>query len=354
MSHFSVLVVTNEQPTQDMLAAILQPWHEFECTGINDKYVVDVDRTQEALEDYKTATTSCLKAPDGTLHQFFDENGEWKREFSRQGEHGHRERFVPAGYEEVDVPVSTFQTAAEYISDYYGWPIAGQGEGDQAKYGFIELDSEGNIARCVDRTNPNKKWDWWVVGGRWSGHLRLKAGAEPILGRPGVFGSRKSDHQLATDQAQLGDVDVDALRNEARDEAIALWDQVQEAIAGHPPIDDFKTVRERAESIDAARTEYWAQPGVVALKERFPQSWGLDRQIDASNRTRDEYGQRAADAALSTFAIVKDGKWFERGEMGWFACVSDEKEQAVWSDEFAKLLDDLPPTSWLTVVDCHI
>ena len=43
MSHFVVLVVGNDIEKQ------LQPFHEFECTGIDDEYVQDVDITDEVL-----------------------------------------------------------------------------------------------------------------------------------------------------------------------------------------------------------------------------------------------------------------------------------------------------------------
>jgi len=47
MSHFTVLVVTD---TAEELEAALQPFHEYECTGIEDEYVIDVDRTDEVTE----------------------------------------------------------------------------------------------------------------------------------------------------------------------------------------------------------------------------------------------------------------------------------------------------------------
>lgn len=341
MSHFSVLVITDHQPTEAELGRILQPWHEFECTGIDDEYVQDIDRTSEALEEYRTSTTTCLRGPDGQIHTRFDADGNWKPEFSKVGEFGQREAFVPAGFTEIEVSTSDVESAAKYISDYYGWGIAGLDDGDKSKYGYVEVDASGNVLRCIDRTNPNKKWDWWVVGGRWSGHLRLKAGA--------------SRHALSSDQAAIADVDIDAMRSEARDKALALWDEVHEAIKGAPPIEGWDVVRERnAGVIEKARTEYWQQPGVLALKERFPKSWGLDREVEAANEDRERFGQKAADASLSTFAVVKDGVWHERGEMGRFAFVRDEKSQDDWSAKFAGLLDGLPSTAWLTVVDCHI
>lgn len=43
-----------------------------------------------------------------------------------------------------------------------------------------EIDEDGNL---ISRYNPDSKWDWYSVGGRWSGFLLLKekdASGEPI------------------------------------------------------------------------------------------------------------------------------------------------------------------------------
>jgi hypothetical protein len=52
-----------------------------------------------------------------------------------------------------------------------------------------------------------------------------------------------------------------------------------------------------------------------------------------------------------TFAVVKDGKWYESGEWG---CVANKKAEDLWESEFGKLLDGLPDDTLLTIVDCHI
>lgn len=57
---------------------------------------------------------------------------------------------------------------------------------------------------------------------------------------------------------------------------------------------------------------------------------------------------------ISAFAVVKDWKWYERGKMGWFAVVSDEKDKDAWGEEVKQLLASLPPDTLLTVYDCHI
>ena len=67
MSHFTVLVVTNEKPTGEVLEKALAPFHEFECTGVDNEYVQDIDVTEKLRKEYLEQTESLLKAPDGTL-----------------------------------------------------------------------------------------------------------------------------------------------------------------------------------------------------------------------------------------------------------------------------------------------
>lgn len=55
-----------------------------------------------------------------------------------------------------------------------------------------------------------------------------------------------------------------------------------------------------------------------------------------------------------TFAVVKNGEWYEKGDMGWWGIVKDEKEQGDWNKEFEKLLEDVSDDTELTIVDCHI
>ena len=54
------------------------------------------------------------------------------------------------------------------------------------------------------------------------------------------------------------------------------------------------------------------------------------------------------------FAFVKEGQWYERGRMGWWACVSNEKDRDEWNRQFNKMMDELPANTLLTLVDCHI
>ena len=52
--------------------------------------------------------------------------------------------------------------------------------------------------------------------------------------------------------------------------------------------------------------------------------------------------------------ITPDGEWHERGEMGWWAIVSNEKEPQDWEDEFRQFVNTLDDDIYVTLIDCHI
>lgn len=55
--------------------------------------------------------------------------------------------------------------------------------------------------------------------------------------------------------------------------------------------------------------------------------------------------------------ITPAGEWRERGEMGWWACVSNEKSADVWKTEFTNFVNNMICSGEdikVTVVDCHI
>jgi hypothetical protein len=104
--------------------------------------------------------------------------------------------------------------------------------------------------------------------------------------------------------------------------------------------------------ISVARTAYHGQPAIKALRadERTSDIWDIEDYL----MSREKYIQDACDGAISTFAVVKDGEWHERGSMGWFGCVSGEKDKGDWFKQVSDMLDSLPDDTLLTVCDCHI
>lgn len=361
MSHFSVLVVGPDVEKQ------LQPFHEFECTGTNDEFVQCIDRTEEARTEFAEHTESRLRRlSDGSLHSYFDDAGNWRAEFSEPDpdrppfDDKRRRKMVPAGYEAVEVPAEQVLSFAEFLTDWYGWQVVPFGHepdlADAHKYGYITVNEAGEVVKAVDRTNPNKQWDWWTVGGRWSGFLKLKHGAAGVLGDKGLMGSCADDGPGRADVAKAGDVDFAGMRDEAEQKSGRQWDTARDGISAaglEPTWRSWEQVRhvDHKGEISAARETYNAQPAMKAASKALGNPRG---GIDDYLQPREAFVAAARDRACTTYAIVYRGEWSGKGRMGWFGCSDDKVSQADWNRLFNDLLDGLPGDTLLTVVDCHI
>lgn len=304
MSHFTVLVIGEDYETQ------LAPYHEFECTGLVDEYVQTIDETEEYRARWESDTKTMARLPGGSF--------------------------------------------AKYVRDETGRPALRTGAPPdlhgEHKYGWVEVDADGEVVAVVDRTNPNAHWDWYAVGGRWTGYFPLKSGTRGEVGRPGLM--TPPARRGYADQCRWGDVDFARARQEEADKAYERWADWQQVLDTHGAPEAWASVLERMgeEEIDAARLFWRSQPAVRAMQEKRYYTC----PIAAFGLDRGAYVQRATARALVPFAIVKDGQWHEKGSMGWFGVVLDEKDQADWNEQVAALLTDLPPDTVVTLVDCHI
>lgn len=56
----------------------------------------------------------------------------------------------------------------------------------------------------------------------------------------------------------------------------------------------------------------------------------------------------------NVFAILKRGEWHEKGEMGWFAIVRDEKPNDEWEAQKMALIADVDDDEYVSLYDLHI
>lgn len=70
MSHFTVAVITEDGQDKSLENA-LAPFHEFECTG-QEKYIEELDITEEARKKYDESNESLVILTDGTAISRYD------------------------------------------------------------------------------------------------------------------------------------------------------------------------------------------------------------------------------------------------------------------------------------------
>lgn len=171
--------------------------------------------------------------------------------------------------------------------------------------------------------NPQGYWDWWTIGGRWCGMLRLKDG------KTGTRGERSwanQDFVYATnvcDQALVADCDFSP-DPEAYAKAIRRWEVVVE---GSPRRED------EPEMLTFLKPEYYI----------------------------DKYGSKEAfathESCFNTYAyITADGHWVAPGRVGLFGFDdSTQKSQLEYDALLAAYLKQAAEDGLhITIVDCHI
>lgn len=214
-----------------------------------------------------------------------------------------RNRTISATFTKIDppnkIPVNkVYKNIDAFADEYFGYKKIGD------KYGYYH--------------NPNAKWDWWSVGGRWTGFFKAKKGVkfpnDLSTGTPGLLTECAGDGWH--DSIRKCDIDFEAMKAEAVESAKENWKKYQEELAKNAEMAKF----------------IFQYPDDVKTEE------------DCIKYKLKTY--------LSTFALLKDGKWYEKGKMGWWAIVSNENKD--WCEEFTKMFEELPEDTLITVVDCHI
>lgn len=300
MSHFTVMVFGNNQEAQ------LAPYHEFECTGQDDEFVQEVSFLDEILAD------------QARLNYSVQEVAEYH------------------GYENS---IYTSELEAEQNLD------------GKAKFGYL-IEQDGKIVKAVRRTNPNAKWDWYQLGGRWRGFFKAKPGVNGQAGTDGWSAPQLQNGHF--DLLRKGDIDVEGMVQDAMNEAYAEYDKAMQ-IADGRELPSWKEIRERHgnEGIDAARSEYNSNPVIQDFNAADLRFWN-DSPGERYGMGREEFARRRASGVIMPYAFIYDGEWYAKGEMGWWGMSTDDMTQEQWNDKFMELFNSLPDDTLVGLYDCHI
>jgi hypothetical protein len=168
--------------------------------------------------------------------------------------------------------------------------------------------------RYGDWWNPNSQYDWYEVGGRFSGRLVLKPDRVGPTGQQGGDGEPVGPERA--DEAVKGDVDFGAMSGERYEAFVAAWDELERTGKTSDP---------------------WARDG-----------YGIPETVITRAQLLDYARRRSAHNAPA--AVVVNGEWFGPW---WVPDGPTEEAAEQWDAWYAALLASLPEDALLTVVDCH-
>ena len=303
MSHFTVLAhlpVSKEEYDEGYLYEVLEPYSE--CTE-NRAYLDFQDKTEEVKEGWNTTTVKAIRMPDNSC--VYAENralpkgyviSDDKIVYEKSGrvtEVCKRYIIIP------ECPVNlVYNSLDDFAEGYYGYEKRG------ARYGYW----------C----NNNAFYDWFSVGGRWSGAFLMKDGTW-------------------VDIADKKDIQWDEMKRHSRESAMTTFAELEKI---------FKTKQVPEDA------------PLVVVKEDGVYSWGSC--LYKAGETLDEYFKRKGcddntKWATGAYGIFdKTNGYRSRGEMGWFGISSGEMSETDWNQIVEKFIDDIPDDEVLIMLDCHI
>jgi hypothetical protein len=161
-----------------------------------------------------------------------------------------------------------------------------------------EEDAINEDGSTNETYNPLSKWDWWTIGGRWDNMLLLKSSGKK------------------TNSAKVKDIDFEKMKENVIKARTETWNEFQDKIKAEP---------ETEQSL------------------RF--MWGIEASETLESFTQEDIG-------FSTYAVLKDGEWLAKGEMGMWGIDSNVDEE--WVNKKISIFANLNPEDVITVVDCHI
>lgn len=324
MSHFTVLVkIPKEKQTavpslEETIAELLAPYQENNNGDCPREFLEWNDEEDAYLKQYDEESVEQLKLADGTFKWPHDYHtpGQERRTFDRKPDR-------PTGCELVTVPFKELYWSFEhFMESYAGYK---RRDPEKGRYGYWE--------------NPNRKWDWYQIGGRWRGLLIPKRGTRATYLGEGGTGHKLGLGGLKEDStAEVGGVDALAYRDldlEAMDATIdgkieKFWAKV-ERVRGpkdkQEPFDEFDV-----------RDTCWDLGLIDKDAEDKPLKPFTLEDLKRDHRAHWEFG---------TWAVLDEkGEWHEKG---WFGMPDDHQRSY-----HEKFLNGTDPDTLLVIVDCHI
>lgn len=263
MSHFSVAVFTDEDTTVDDL---LEPFYE----GLEvEKYIA------LTKEDVIKRGKELIRRLQKIYKEYRKDKTAYRRKYSKNIAHLRFIKRIPI--------IAKWKNDRIYKEEikYY--------EPD-------EISEDGGIYSTY---NPDSKWDWFEIGGRWKDMLIIN-------------NSENAKNPIKVNSALVKDI---------------RWDLMIEESKKH--IEPYEKY---------IKTSFYSKE---YLEKLYP--------------TEESYIRYMTE--FSTYAVLTpDGEWYEPGKMGWWGLsYATPEEERNFSENYVERFIKIANPDWkLTIVDCHI
>lgn len=412
MSHFVVMcLVPNDisplsQHIERYLSNMLDPYdentemdeYEKDCSCCGDEARAEISKRADekfgtwsamrelfALEktsksEYIDAIAAAKKAfleknPDAKEHEVNyagDQVGLWQRDYW-----GPRNKFEKSELEIHPGKDAPNPTCGFYSGERADWWPADAEVGDR----FDDDSGCGGTGRVMSTYNPESRWDWWTIGGRWNGYFKPEwnpnkdeANLEDCIHCKGT-GRRRDPIALGWERDQLWAkwVKDSGLTDEEKDEQMAFFKEKEGPLGfGQTTLDEvallnwiadvpdpigepiglaFRAIRQK---VHADGRECNACDNGRAVK--FPSSQeqrGVIANVTDVLKMQKEGHNMIPFAILTHREDYEGHQWMQQGDMGWFGMVGNEKDQDDWKSQVLQVLEDHIGDA-AVIVDCHI
>lgn len=222
-------------------------------------------------------------------------------------EHNKRTGFTPSQVREdywAKADAGEFEPSSEAWERETGWYWNGRKELEKthARYGQPKANCEECHGSGERETtyNPASKWDWYVVGGRWNGAF--------------------DNYDPESDPRNFRTCYLCQGTGKRNDEI------------GH----QFR----------ASNPDYGCNGcNGTGQMLKYSSDWVPQENVRRIDLIRPDFVPFAC--------VTPDGKWYEKGKMGWWAIVSNEAPEGEWEAQYRSLIAQYPE-HFGVIVDCHI
>lgn len=275
------------------LEKVLAPYQENNMGDCPKEYLEFNSRREELLQEYEKYTRTMYRGKYGELYRPNEEMFEKEIAFSE------RNNYKNWGC----------KNGKYYTCDYTGYTkveipfkqIYATAEEYLQEYCKDEWNEEAQDYGYWE--NPNRKWDYWTLcaEGEWA---------------------RYKNSKMPLGYCKLNEYDKSFNEVEYK-KALRFWELVVE---------------------DQPLKKGEEKPFNLYKKEYYTKRYG----------TKEEYAK--IEATPHYWAFVLDGKWYEKGEMGWFGFGSDTKNsELAYLEKWLEVVNNPQYQDYyIAVVDCHI